>query len=119
MMSTTTTDGPDTTTTDAVTTDGPTAGPTEPGETTTTKKPPSGGDGELCLETQQCPPPPANCNIPDLMDREDCGELASTPTTCIASGCCWEEQPPGPIPDDPEGRWPPCATTLHKLCNKN
>ena len=87
MMSTTTTDGPDTTTTtEAVTTDGPTAGPTEPGETTTTKKPPSGGDGELCLETQQCPPPPANCNIPDLIDREDCGELASTPTTCIASG---------------------------------
>ena len=78
-MSTTTTDSPDPT-------EGPTVGPTEPGETTTTKKPPSGGDGELCLETQQCPPPPANCNIPDLMDREDCGELASTPTTCIASG---------------------------------
>merc|ERR1719244_444657 len=101
-MSTTTTDGP-TTTTDGVTTttDSPTEpGPTEPGQTTTTtKKPPSGGgDGELCLETQQCPPPPANCNIPDLIDREDCGELASTPTTCIASGCCWEEQPPGLIP---------------------
>ena len=78
-MSTTTTDSPDPT-------EGPTVGPTEPSETTTTKKPPSGGDGELCLETQQCPPPPANCNIPDLMDREDCGELASTPTTCIASG---------------------------------
>ena len=59
----------------------------------------------ICLPTQLCPPA-ENCNIPGLIDREDCGELASTPETCVASGCCWEPQPPGPIPDDPEEHWP-------------
>merc|ERR1712134_101613 len=80
----------------------------------TTSKPSGGGGSggcdasvECCQEEEfeQLCPEDVNCNIPDLMDREDCGELASTPTTCVASGCCWQEQPPGPIEGDPEGRW--------------
>ena len=70
-----------------------------------TIKPP-GEETDECTSTQLCPLV-GNCNIPSLIDRVDCGELASTPTTCVAAGCCWEEQAPGPIPDDPEGKWPP------------
>ena len=68
-------------------------------------KPPGSGTHE-CTIFQLCPSV-GNCNIVDLIDRKDCGELASTPTTCVASGCCWEEQPPGPIPGDPLEQWPP------------
>ena len=62
----------------------------------TTSKPSGGGGGsggcdasvECCQkeEFEQLCPEKVNCNIPDLADREDCGELASTPTTCVASG---------------------------------
>ena len=101
--STTPTTGPGTGTTPDLTS-GTT---TDSSGTTGTTKPGVTGDPDSpCLPTQLCPPA-ENCNIPGLIDREDCGELASTPETCVASGCCWEEQPPGPIPDDPEGRWPP------------
>jgi len=97
---------PETTTTEASTGTTPSISTTTTGtssELTTTK--PIGGTDE-CLETQQCPAT-GNCNIPDLADRKDCGELASTPATCVTSGCCWEEQPPGPIdPEDPDGPWP-------------
>ncbi len=105
MPETTTTEGSTGTTSSVSTTTTSTSS-----ESTTTK--PIGGTDE-CLETQQCPTT-GNCNIPDLADRKDCGELASTPSTCVASGCCWEEQPPGPIdPEDPDGPWP--AWCYHPL----
>ena len=93
---TSTTDGGDSTT-DA-TTSSPGSATTSGSGGTTSK--PSGGGGsggcdvsvECCQkeEFEQICPEEVNCNIPDLMDREDCGELASTPTTCVASGHIWK-----------------------------
>merc|ERR1711915_804756 len=110
----TTTKGTTESTTESGTTEATTSGSgsaTTSGSGGTTSKPSGGGgDGELCTQEEEFPqlcPEEVNCNIPDLADREDCGELASTPTTCVASGCCWQEQLPGPIEGDPEGRWPP------------
>ena len=79
---------------------------TNGGGTGSSTTPSAGGGGGACLPTQFCPPA-AMCNIIDVADREDCGELASTPETCVASGCCWEEQPPGPIDGIEGGAWPP------------
>ena len=65
-----------------------------------TVKPPAEETDE-CTSTQLCSLV-GNCNNSSLIDREDCEEQASTPTSCVAAGCCWEGQAPGPIPDDLE-----------------